>query len=606
MPAPLSNIKASDYNQTSFIGGMNMLLDDTHIGTNQYRVGFNVRNRYDRLDLISSSVEDIRAPKGIKQEMVTFGNYEILFVAGKAFYKYYTDIAWRQIQGFAMSTTAPRYWTCPIPVAETNYYRIAATSTVTNSTAADKAGQIRANVIAGASQGNLPGLVVQDNQNQPQFIFLDNNNTPACRTIQQFSQWSITFTDMTNTVVVPNGDQREYVPIGNAMAFVDGILYVASPDGNYIYRSVSGRPLDFVINVSNLLATVSPYIQYGGGDATTTAYSVGVGPITCMRALSNGALFVAAGNANFSVAKNRTPNAPTIFGEYDFIRTFLFNANCLSDRVIFDSLGDTRFIDSTGVRSFNAVQQTQNEGRNLPFTATVQPAFTIKDKVTGKQTNILQDTLYSAAMLANDYELYGVQTVFGPAIAIYDTINQCWTSFDIEQTGNKRVKIFCKIELSIQAYFAVTEDDRVYQLYFSNQFDTGTVRTIGISANMLYAGQNIKLADPKYQIKPKAFRAILNNITQDCSLSVTPYINNRKSSIGVMTKNITYVAPPNPTIGVLSFDDTDTMLQNLFFSTPDCEQGWKCFVLFGWTSGSITQFSAELSDLTPMNPTTSQ
>jgi hypothetical protein len=364
--------------------------------------------------------------------------------------------------------------------------------------------------------------------------------------------------------------------------------------------------LDFVVNVSNLLTTVSPFIQYGGGDATTTAYSVGVGPITALRALSNGALFVAAGNANFSVSKDRSNSAPKLFGEYLFIRTFLFNANCLSDRVIFDSLGDTRFIDSTGVRSFNAVQQTQNEGRNLPFTAMIQPAFTLKNKITNQQTNITQDPLYSAAMLANDYELYGVQTVFGPALAVYDTINQCWVAFDTQQTAGKRVKILCKIELTTQAYFAVTEDDRVFQLYINTTFDTGLVRTIGISANMLYAGQNIKLADPKYQIKPKAFRAILNNITQDCSISLTPYINNRQSSIGTITKTINYTIPANPTVGVLSYDDVDTMLQNLFFTTPNCEQGWKCFVLFSWTSGSITQFSAELTDCTPMNPLNSQ
>jgi len=127
---------------------------------------------------------------------------------------------------------------------------------------------------------------------------------------------------------------------------------------------VSGRPLDFMVNITDA--------GTAGGDAETTAYSVGVGGISCLRAMSDGSLFVAAGNANFSVSKNMTPNATTLFGEYTFIRKFLFNATCLNDRCILDSLGDTKFIDITGVRSFNAILQTQNEGRNTVFSRMVQ------------------------------------------------------------------------------------------------------------------------------------------------------------------------------------------------------------------------------------------
>lgn len=614
------DLKGSEYNQTSFIGGMNLLLNDSHLAPNQYRVAFNLRNRYDRLDLIPSSVLDTSAPKGIKQEFITFGNYLILFVAGKAYYKLYTDKNWTQILGFSMDPKAPRYWTVPIPISETNYLRIATTNTITNGTStgkyASQNGPVQTNTIAGAAAGNLPGLLVQDNINQPQFIFLQNL-IPTARTTQTFAQWMIGFTDATNTLVGPSGggsdftyDVREYVPIGNVMAFVDGILYIASQDGNSIYRSVSGRPLDFVVNVTNLLINAATTVggrtafwMTGGGDATTTAYTVGVGGITALRGMADKSLFVAASNANFSVAKNTTPNAPTIFGEYTFIRTFLFNANCLSDRAIFDSIGDTRFIDLTGVRSFNSIEQTQNEGRNTPFTATISSAF----------RGLIQDPEFASAILFNDYELYSVTTIFGPAIAVYDTINQDWVAFDINQTNGKRIKILSKIELAVQALFAVTEDDQIYYLYASTTaFDTAELRTLSVCSNIQYIGQNIKVANPKMEVKLSKTRVILDSMTANCSISFTPYVNNRlvvepaNQAANTQTKNIVYESPTVEDDSIYALDDVNTQLKNLLFVTPSCQQGWKVFGVFTWNNGSLTQFSMELTDITPINPLNSQ
>ena len=605
--------KISEYNQTSFVGGMNLLLNDTHLESNQYRVLFNARNRYDRLDPIQSSVQDVAIPSGIKQATVTFGEYIIAFISGKAYYRYYKHTKWKQVQNFLMSIDAPRYWTQAVPIAQTNYVRFAATTTITRDdsaqrfTAADALGAITKNNLAGSLEGNMPGLVVQDNINQPRFIYLTDDNALTSRVIQTFNEWHITFTDENNTVVASNGDRREYVPIGNSMAFVDGILYVTSPTFDTIYRSVEGRPLDFVVNVTNLLAGIAtykpdgsvglPYTQYGGGDASTTSYSVGVGGITCLRQMSDGSLFVGASNANFSVSKNMSNVAPKIFGEWTFIRKFLFNANCLSDRAILDSLGDTKFIDLTGVRSFNAIQQSQgNEGRNTPFTSIIKTAF----------DGITQQESYSAAILYDDYELYAVNTIFGPAIAVYDTINKCWVSFDTQQCDGKKIKQFVKIELSIQALYAITEDNCLYQLYCNTtSYDEACLRTCGICSNILYAEQNIRVANPKMEVKLHKARVILDNITEDCSISLLPYVNNRISKIDVQSKNIKFTPIEEPLeVGILP--DAGTQLKNLLFSTPNCEQGWKVHAIIKWTSGSITQFSMELQNLTPQNPLHSQ
>jgi len=617
--------KGSEYNQASFIGGMNMLLDDTRLQTNQYRIGFDLTNRYDALDPVLVSVQDESVPSGNIQELVTFGEYVIVFVNGQAYYRYYDDLTWEKIQGFNMSPTAPRLWTCSVPVGLTNYIRLATNSTQLLSGVGLNAlytpsanGGIQQLNLAGAAAGNLPGLLIQDNINQPQFIFLDNTGLPIVRQTQKFSQWSIGFTDATNTVIGPamgqlstNYDMREYVPVGNCMCWSNGILFVVSPDFSSIYRSVSGRPLDFVVNVTNQLVTTSSlktinaipmtaFWQAGGGDATTTSYSVGVGGISCIRSLSSGGIFVAASNANFTVTLNQTPGAPTIFGEYLFNRTFLFNATCLSDRAIFDSIGDTRFIELTGIRSFNAVESIQNQGRNSIFSSTIQGAFG------PEESPMIQDATATACVLFNNYELYSVNTIFGPAIAKYDTINSCWTSFDLQQTNNTAVKIFAKIELTVLRLFAVTADNKLYTLYIGPDVTIPYFRTIGICSSILWAGTTIKMSHPKMELKMDKVRAVFSKITEDATFSMTPYFNNRTSSLETLTKTITYYPSPVPNVDSLALPDVNTMLVNLLWSTPGVEQCWKYFMTFTWTEGSLIQFSVEMQELTPNNPEQTQ
>jgi len=605
--------KGSEYNQSSFIGGMNLLLDDTRLQPNQYRIGFDLTNRYDVLDPVLASELDHQMPNGIVQELVTFGNYIIVFVSGSAYYRYYTEIAWTQIVGFKMSPTASRYWTVAVPVSTTNYVRFAADAvTLTTGNVANPAGGINVLNVAGSFTGNLPGLLVQDNINQPVFIFLDALGVPASRITQDYNKWMITYTDEHNTVLANKGDAREYVPIGNCMAWTNGILFIVSQDFNSIYRSVSGRPLDFVVNVTNLLATntesitvynthgqainILPFTQIPGGDAASTNYSVGVGGISCIRPLSTGGIFVAASNANFAVTLNQTPNAPTLFGEYTFNRTFLFNSTCLSDRVIFDTLGDTRFIELTGIRSFNAVQQVQNEGKNSPFNSAIHGVF-------GPDENpVIQNASAAAAILYNNYELYAVNTIFGYCIAKYDTINNCWTSFDIQQTGGKAIKMFAKIELSIARLYAVTTDNRLYTLYIGPNVTSPSFRTLGICSSILWAGNTVRMAHPKLELRMEKVRAIINKITADSTCSLTLYCNNRQSKTGEVVKNITYDESPNPTTGVTVLPDVDTMLLNICWPTMEAEQGWKYFGIFTWSNGSFTQFSTEMQELTPMNP----
>ena len=492
-----------------------------------------------------------------------------------------------------MSSNAPRYWTCAIPVGLTNYGRLSSAS-IGDAT----------NTLAGTAEGNLPGLLVQDNISQPQFIFLDGSGYPAVRTTQNYNEWDVTYGDVTvppvavsKTVVTPAvaasiavmmDDKREYVPIGNSMTWTDGILYIASQDGEQILRSVSGRPLDFVVNVN--------IIGQKGGDAFTTSYSVGVGGISCLRAMSTGGLFVAASNANFLVSKNMTPNAPTVFGEYTFIRQFLFNATNLSDRTIIDSLGDTRFIDLTGVRSFNAIQQLQNEGRNSVFTSKIQPIF----------GDIVQSAEYAAAILYDNYEFYALNTILGPVIAVYDTLTESWSSFDTTQTGGKKVKQLAKIESTIQRLYAITEDDNLYELYGGTENATSVLRTSSVNHTENGSNGIYRVNTPMYEVKLQDVRIILDNIVADTTLTIEPFTNNRLSAQDIETKIIKYIPPTVNYNGIAKLDDSNSMLFNAIFPTPNCEQGWCVYVLITWTGGQLTQYSMRMVDVTPMNPLNSQ
>ena len=587
----------SDYKQTSFSGGINLLLDDTRlpvsfkykegsspydISYNQYRLGLNIRTRFDVCSPVYSSIVDVQCPQGIKQGLIAFGNYVIAFISGSAFYKLNGVAGWTQIQNFSMSKTAPRYWTVAIPLNTTNYARVVTTPSSGPVSANTPILQVnQANFIAGTF-GNNPGLLVQDNINQPQFIYIDANGVVQCRTTQTYGQWSFPL-DAGFQLTGP--DNREYVPIGNYMEWFNGILIIVAPDRTNIYRSVSGRPLDFVVNID--------IAGQKGGNATTTSYSVGVSGITAIRAMPGNMLFVAAGgSACFGVTLNTTPNAPTIFGEYTFIRTVLFNANCISDRGIVDVSGDSVFIDANGMRSFNAVEQQQNEGRNSVFSSTIQSLFT--GIYQSAMFDITSPNSWCSAIGFDNYVIFSVNTTLGYGLLVYDTITSVWSSFDTEQLGGRAAKQFAAITIDTLSLYAITDDDQLVQLYASPNNSVATVRLGSVCEQ-----------DPKKELKVAQVRAILTNITKDYTVTCSLFTNNRLDS--VQEQSFSYVAPNKVYDGTPVGTDVGTQTNNIMFSFPNSQQGWKAFVVLSWTGGaSLSSTAISTVDSTPMQPLKTQ
>lgn len=601
-----------EFKQSSFSGGINLLLDDTRLPVsfkykegdspydityNQYRIGLNTRTRFDVCTPIKSSITDLQAPPGIKQAIVSFGNYIILFVQGTAWYKLNTDTNWTEINDFSMSQVAPRYWTVAVPLTTTLYGRLAGqtiigtTSTTTGSDTAttNTYGTVSAalpitqiNQIA-AGFANIPGLLVQDGINQPWFIYINQSGNVVARQTQTYDEWSYPLDPTTLQLTGP--DEREYVPIGTYMEWFNGILFIVDNNFTYIYRSVSGRPLDFVVNVDEN--------GQKGGDARTTSYSVGVAGISAMQALPGNILFIAAGGAtNFGVTLNTTPNAPTIFGEYTFLRTVLFNANCITERGIVNVLGDTVFIDANGLRSFNSVEQQQNEGRNSVFSSTVQGLFTgiFQTAMVNNQSTVG----WCSAIDFDNYAIFSVNTVMGYVLVVYDTINNVYSSIDTLQLGNHAAKQFAAITISTLALYAITDDDRVVQLYADDVFDQSLIRLGSLCSQ-----------DPKKEMKIAMVRAVMSNITSDMSITASIFVNNRLSDS--VTTKINYSTPVKTYIGANIGNDVGTQVSNILFTFPNSAQGWKVFVVLTWTGGaSLTDVSAMTTDLTPLQPLQSQ
>ena len=249
---------------------------------------------------------------------------------------------------------------------------------------------------------------MQDGENVPNLIIFSSSNQTAAievRKCKKYTEWDAT--------------TREYVPIGKQMMFFGGKLYVvgADADGNFtqIYHSVSGRPLDFVVAIDETGAQIDAAEADGGADVVS--YSVSYESITNIQPLNTDSFFVSTRTASYAVTPDYTR---TVFGEPLFKKQYLFGASVVNQFSFVDILGDFAFIDTEGLRSFNAVQQLRNEGRNSAFSL----------KVAKLLRDVTQDAKASAAITFDNYALFAVSTVFGHGVLVYDTTLQKFVSFD--------------------------------------------------------------------------------------------------------------------------------------------------------------------------------
>jgi hypothetical protein len=521
--------------QTSFIGGMNLLTDETKINDNQYREAFNCTNRFDvMLPFNDHNPISEGLPLPI-QGGTNAGIFVIIFAGGSAYYRAYNGYGFTKINGFRMSSGVPVIYCQPVPASYFNLDRKLLPQVDMSGNAVNPNLNTQSSFTSGFASTSPSCIVCQDGVTQPFIIFIDPvSNQPAARTLQTYNEWAVEAAGTTNL--------REYVPIGTIMLYYAGILFVVDPTGTQIYRSVLGRPLDFVVNVT--------FTGDKGGDATTTAYSVGYSQIVALYLASGYQGFIVSllNNSSIGVTLDLTD---TIFGEPTFGRDPLFGTGPLNHFSTVDILGDTGFIDGYGVKSFNASKQTKIETNNSVFSLTIATLF---ENVFDSSNTILQQSNTVAATVFKNYAMFSVQTLkYGYKLVLYDTFNKCWVS--MVDLGGAGIKQFISLMPNANKLYAITTDNRIFDVFASGNLLDASFNTCAFSYSNI-----------SYEQKLFSLRVCVKN-SNGGMLTITPSVD-----------QIARVPMNKPINGKRN-------VNNLLFVPVNAYVGWQIGYNISWTGG---------------------
>ena len=563
---------------------MNMSVDDTRLGEDEYKFAKNIRNRFGTLEGIKN-VNDISSDIGAFtsnppiQAIYSIGEFVFLFFNGGCKYRkpLNPDSTWVVLCPGGTMDRSAEIFVQAVPASTQNFLR-----KETNVAGASLELDMETSV-----QRTVASIIVQDGINQPKIIEIAGG-AATDRLAKTYAQWI----DGTYT-------SREYIPIGKQMAFFNNKLFVVSTDGTQIYHSVSGRPMDFVIPITTAGNKINVDETIGGAPATS--YTVGYNTITALSVLNNEALFVSTVGGSYAVSLDYTM---TVFAEPMFKKQYLFTANSINQHSFVDLLGDFAFIDPEGLRSFNAVMQSKNEGRNSIFSLKVARLF--KD--------VVQETKKCAAIVFDDYALFACNTIFGHGILVFDTLTKQFVSFD-QLTDDSNSNIgpvinFAKVETNNKReLFAITHGtttssgDPAYKcvkLFEGSNYATAYVETKAFCTN-----------DTRVEQKPQELRLLFNKVQFASSVTATQRVNDETTpdtSAGSQSKTLAAQSTPiNFPVTLSAVWSGPQQIQNLLYNFQGGQQGWKVSYALKWTNGiNLSNIQLQTRDITPMNPMLSQ
>lgn len=538
------------FKQQSFRGGMNLQFDPTRIQRDQYPLLINGRTRYDIVEpvhsplLVSDSI--FPAVGAVFQGIYSAGNFSVLFISGRAYYRN------EEVPGATFNAVMLEDGTTPLQMSnavDTIYAQLVPASTLLYLRKA-VVGTDAAKGVTLTPDGNAEvagveaAMIVQDGVSQPFAI----SSLGVARQLRTYAEWTL--------------DAREYVPVGKQMLYSNGILYVVRSDGKRIYRSVTGRPFDFVVQIGT--------DGQKAGDAESTAFDVSFQEITCLAPLNSNidGFFVATKQGAYNVRPDRTV---TLFAEPTFTVRYLFDIGCLNQFSFADVIGDSVFVSYKGLRSFNAVLNDRNEGRNTPFSAMIFRLF--KGVI---QTN-------PAVGAFDDYVFFAVDTVYGPGVVVYDTIAQRFSAVDIYE-GVGRIRQFAYVKTATKdRLLFITADNKLYEAFASAAFEKVQV----------YIG-DFTSGETKVEHKVANIKPVFINIHEVGTISALLFSDGVKDSTQ-LTKDIREAdpAPAYPQevpFGVVAND----AVKNFVFAFPSARLSWKSGVLLSWNfNAALSHFEVE-------------
>lgn len=542
------------HTQYSFEGGMNLVSPGTRLQPNEYLLGINVRSRFGPLEPVMEPIditEDLPVENKLIQGLYAFGEILVCFVGGEAWYKNagVSSVGWTQIEDFQLSSSVSRIYAQAVPSSDVLYLR-------KNKDSSGAGNSPNSGVLldptntGGVSQ---VALVCQDGVNTPWLIFSDGTS----RLAQTFQEWGVS--------------NREYVPIGKQMIHFQGILFVVAPDGRSIYRSVSGRPLDFIVAIDSNGAAV-------GVDITPTSFAVDSNEIKLIAALNSDNLIIITAYSAYLVTLDFDD---TLYGEPTFSEVFLFNAGTINQFCWSDLLGDFAFIDREGLKSFNAVQQLKFEGNNSVFSLGISKVF----------KGIVQSDAACVGSYDN-YTFFAVKTIYSPAsIIVYDNVKEKFVSIDM--LSSEAIKQFATTYSASQQRFFGCSGAKVFELY-SPTSTTPLVATVfsrELDTTNTDSGSTGGIDD----IKSETLRIIFEESLEDGEIFVDELVNNTRAGEGYEDEIAAFdsavyypvTGPVMPAVIDSIFPiDTNTSRQ----------QGQKLSYVFTWSGGAkLTNFSAKSS-----------
>lgn len=402
------------FDQIDFTGGLNAEYDRLKTPRNAYPLLLNGRIRNGNIQPVKKHVKDTTVPDGIYQTLITVGDYLVILVSGELLYRnIVTNGPWQRIPGWInLSTTATEIYATLIPVS-TNFYNASGTPD------------------ASTQEFNLAI------QQTPSALLLSDGSTNrlvfenlSWRDVGAYATWT--------------QDNPEYMPAVLQSVVSGQKLFSISADRKKIYQSVSGRFTDFVIN-----RTAS---ADKGGDADTTAYSVDFNDLTGIHASEQGGLLATTLSAAYLLLKTDLQ----IFAEPVLsVGDPAFPVGAVNHKSFAKILGDIAFISQGGMNSINVAMQLQTESNNNPFS---KP---IARYLVNPQTD-------SCAVNFDDYALFSVNTTYGRAVIVYDTIRESFVSLD---TGFGTVSRFAVYKRAgINRLFFINTDNELYEAYASDSY----------------------------------------------------------------------------------------------------------------------------------------
>jgi len=519
MAIPSDPLDAGKFEISDFRGGLRRDVDPTKLEDSQYPLLVNMRSRYGTLKPIKLPSKVRGFPSGLMQGCYAQGSQVLVFVGGTAHIRDYAiqGSVFQQIRDFNMNSKVDIIYAEAVPTSYYNFGRVA--------------GEGDLSIVRKGTTFSSPSpacIVCQDGINKPKLVF----SAGGVRDAKTFQQWS-------------NPDDREYVPTGKQMLFHDGILYLVSPDGKSIYRSVSGRALDFVVAVDTNGDKLTDTLFQE--EAQRCAHFVNNAEITCLAKLSVGSnnpdfgapFLVGTRVGSFKVSPNF---AQLQFGEPTFRNDSAFPTAPLNQASFAPTAGDLHFVDETGLRSY---QQTLSAGgivsKDIAVSASIYTLF-----------ENIQQTKTAVAYFDN-YTVYAVNTIYGYGIVLFDNLRGVFEALDIFEELDSPIKMFCQTNIKgIKTLYFCTADG-FYQYYGSSE-----------TAEWQFYTREFSSDDPLLHMKVIRFRVVMQDILEDGILSATPVCDRLKEATLSVTINKNLDAPVYPLEIPFGQSSNDTTVNHSF------------------------------------------